>query len=387
MKKRILSCALVLSMGISLLSGCGMTTSAPQTNAPETKTEAPKESKTEAEKDTQAQSQEAEGEKKAGSDIKFAVIFGTGGFGDNGYNDEVYQGCEMAVEQYGCSFDYCEPKDVSEFETQLRMYADAAEYDVIIAISTEQADALQMVAEDYPDQKFCMLDTVIEGFDNINCLAAAYPDQHFLSGVLAGLATKDDRFPLSNPENIVGFCIAMDTPTSRGQAAGFIAGAKYANPDVEVLTNFIGGYSDPATAKELALVMYERGADIVSANAGSSTQGVFYAAEETDRYVIGTSLAMVDPKHSLSTSCKKVWLFIVEEIGMLADGTWAPGSKMVGIPEGICDYDVEGLDVQIPDDVTQILNDTRQLIADGKLVLPTDLDQIDDWAKENHLEQ
>ena len=65
MKKRILSCALVLSMGISLLSGCGMTTSAPQTNAPETKTEAPKESKTEAEKDTQAQSQEAEGEKKA----------------------------------------------------------------------------------------------------------------------------------------------------------------------------------------------------------------------------------------------------------------------------------------------------------------------------------
>ena len=60
---------------------------------------------------------------------------------------------------------------------------------------------------------------------------------------------------------------------------------------------------------------------------------------------------------------------------------------MVGIPEGICDYDVEGLDVQIPDDVTQILNDTRQLIADGKLVLPTDLDQIDDWAKENHLEQ
>ena len=97
MKKRILSCALVLSMGISLLSGCGMTTSAPQTNAPETKTEAPKESKTEAEKDTQAQSQEAEGEKKAGSDIKFAVIFGTGGLGDNGYNDEVYQGCEMAV--------------------------------------------------------------------------------------------------------------------------------------------------------------------------------------------------------------------------------------------------------------------------------------------------
>ncbi|RGY96180.1 BMP family ABC transporter substrate-binding protein [Clostridium sp. AM58-1XD] len=384
MKKKVLSLALALSMGIAALSGCGMTTSAPKEETTQAKTEAKKEETEKAEETAEKTEGQSE---KAGSDIKFAVIFGTGGLGDNGYNDEVYQGCEMAVEQFGCTFDYCEPKDVSEFETQLRMYADAEEYDVIIAISTEQADALQMVAEDYPDQKFCMLDTVIEGYDNINCLAASYPDQHFLSGVLAGLATKDDRFPLSNPENIVGFCIAMDTPTSRGQAAGFVAGAKYANPDVEVLTNYIGGYSDPATAKELALVMYERGADIVSANAGSSTQGVFYAAEEKNRYVIGTSLAMADPKHSLSTSCKKVWLFIVEEIQMLADGTWAPGSKLVGIPEGICDYDVEGLDVQIPDDITKILEDTRQQIADGKLVLPTDLDQVDAWAKENQLAQ
>ena len=37
------------------------------------------------------------------------------------------------------------------------------------------------------------------------------------------------------------------------------------------------------------------------------------------------------------------------------------------------------------DDITKILDDTRQLIADGKLVLPTDIDQVEEWAKENHL--
>lgn len=385
MKKRIISCALILCMGLSALTACGTTTP-----APESQSAVEKEAKTQGDGASEAKAEENESDGnqgKAGSDIKFAVLFGTGGLGDNGYNDEVFQGCEMAAEQFGSSFDYCEPKDVAEFETQLRMYADAEEYDVIIAISVEQADALKMVAEDYPEQKFCMLDTVIEGYDNIHCMAAAYPDQHFLSGVLAGLATKDQRFPLSNPENIIGFCIAMDIPTSRGQAAGFVAGAKYANPEVEILTNYIGGYSDPATAKELALVMYERGADIVGANAGSSTQGVFYAAQETNRYVVGTSLAMADKEHSLCTSCKKVWLFVVQEIQSLVEGTWEPGYTLKGIPDGVCDYDVEGLDVEIPEDVLQILNETRDLIAEGKLVLPTDLDQVETWAAENRLEQ
>lgn len=360
MKKRSIIALMIVAMMVSLLAGCS------QDAAPE-------------------DSVETDG---PNDNVNFAVIFGVGGLGDNGYNDEVYKGCEMAVEELGATFDYVEPKDVTEFETQLRMYADAGEYDTIIAISTEQADALKMVAEDYPDQKFTMLDTVIEGYDNIHSMLAAYPDQHFLSGMLAGLATQDERFPLVNPnENKLGFTIAMDTPTSRGQATGFIAGAKYANPEVEVLTNFIGGYNDPATAKELALVMYERGADIVSANAGASTLGVFYAGEESNKYVIGTSLEMVNPDISLSTSIKKVWLFVVEEVKNLENGTWEAGSTTVGLPEGVCDYSLEGVNTEIPEDIIKILDETREKISNGELALPQDLDEIDEWAAKNKLEK
>ena len=36
--------------------------------------------------------------------VRFAVIFGVGGLGDQGYNDEVNEGCQMAVEQLGVEY-------------------------------------------------------------------------------------------------------------------------------------------------------------------------------------------------------------------------------------------------------------------------------------------
>ena len=315
--------------------------------------------------------------------VKFAIVFGVGGLGDNGYNDEVYEGCLMAVEEFGCSFDYCEPADISETETQLRGYADAGIYDTIMVISTEMVDALTMVAPDYPDQKFCMIDTGLEGYDNIHSLTASHPEQHFLSGVLAGLATMDERFPLANGENKLGFCIAMDTPTSNAQASGFLAGAKYINPDVEIMTSYIGGYADPATAKELATTMYERGADIVSVNAGGSSLGVFNAAAEQNTYVIGTSMAMLDPDHSLCTSMKYVQQMVVAEVRALTEGTWEPRVDVYGIKDGVCTYSLNGVNTEVPQDIIDQLEDMKAKIADGTLVLPTHPSEVDAWVAAN----
>lgn len=315
--------------------------------------------------------------------VKFAVVFGVGGLGDQGYNDEVNEGCQMAVEQLGVSYEYVEPTDISEFETQMRALADTEEFDTIMVISSEMVDALTMVAADYPDQKFTCIDSSVEGYDNIHCLTASHPEQHFLSGVLAGLATQDDRFALSNADNTLGFCIAMDTPTSNAQAAGFLAGAKYINPDVEILTSYIGGYNDPSTAKELATTMYERGADIVSTNSGSSALGVFNAAEEQDKYVIGTSLAMVDGDHSLCTSMKYVQQMVLAECQALLDGTWGARTDVYGIKDGVCDYSLEGVNTEIPQDIIDQLDEIKALISEGALVLPTEIDAVDAWVAEN----
>ena len=54
-----------------------------------------------------------------------------------------------------------------------------------------------------------------------------------------------------------------------------------------VLIQYAASWSDPAKGKELALTMYQQGADIVFQVAGGTGEGVFYAAEEAGKWAIG----------------------------------------------------------------------------------------------------
>lgn len=316
-------------------------------------------------------------------EIKIAMVLGEGGRGDLGFNDEAYEGIEKAQKELNIKFDYCEPNSVNEFETQLRMYAETEEYDLIIAVGATQLDAIKIVAAEFPEQNFSIIDTVLEDFKNVHSVSARNPEQSFLSGVLAGIATQDERFPLSNKENVIAFAVSMDSPLPRQTAAGFMAGAKYINPEVEIIYNFVGSYRDPGKAKEIAMTAFQRGADIISHNAGASGLGVFNAAKEMKKYAIGTSRQSADPDFSLCVSVKKTEEFVFQEIEDIKNGTWKPGSTQKGLAEGICDYDISGLKVQVPGDVIEKLDAIKKDIIDGKLKLPYKIEDVDEWAKNN----
>ncbi len=359
MNKKLISLMLIFVLSLSILSGC--------TN---------KENASSNDDDTTVEDEET---------VRVALLLGN--LGDNGFNDEVYQGVNEAKEKLGIEFDYAEVIENSEIETQLRMFADAESYDLIIASNANYIEPLKSVAANYPDQKFTLADGTIEGLDNVHSIRAFDPEQHFLSGVLAGLVTKDERMPLANEKNIIGFIGGMDTPISRSGAAGFMAGAKYVNPDIEIIYNIVGDYRDPGTAKEIAMTAYGRGADIISHNAGGSGMGVFDAAEEVDKYVIGSSMSTIDPERSLVTSVKRIDLLLYQEIENIVNGTWEPGVTIKGIEDGVCDYDRTGINTEIPEDLFEKVEEIRQYYLDGKFEIPEDPDEIDEWTKNNTYEK
>ena len=362
--------AVMYSLAASVLfalTGCGATTAAPQEKAP---------AKTIASKPAEQVETEAQED-----GVKVAMVINR--LGDMGFNDEAFAGLEKAGRDLGVGYNYVECPQSSEAETQMRMLADTEEYALILVVGADRKDAVEAVAEDYPEQKFSLIDSVVADMPNLHGVASRDPEQTFLSGVIAGLVTKDDRMELANPENVVGFVGGMDSPSSRAGAAGFLSGVKYVNPDAELIYTIVGSYQDPGKAKEIALTAYGRGADIVSHNCGASGMGVFNAAEEVNRYVIGSSKATVDQDRSLCTSIKKTDLFVYQEIESIINGTWEAGSTRKGIREGVCDYDTEGLNTQLPEDMIEIVEEIKQMVSDGELILPEEPDAIDEWIKTN----
>lgn len=357
MNKKFISLALVIVMAVTFLAGC-----------------------------TNNNNNQGENPAPSGDDVvRVAIIHGN--LGDMGFIDEAHIGLNQAKEDFGIEFDYAEILENSEVETQLRMFADSESYDLIIALGANYIDPLLAVAEDYPEQQFTLADGVVEGYDNIHSIRALDPEQTFLSGVIAGLVTQDERMPLANEQNILGFIGGMDTPVSRSGVAGFMAGARYVNPEVQFIYNIVGNYRDPGTAKELAMTAYGRGADVISHNAGGSGLGVFSAAEEADKYVIGSSRATVDPERSLVTSLKRIDLLIYQEIENVVNGTWEAGITVKGIKDGVCDYDREGINTEIPEDIIDIVEEVKQRYIDGEFELPEDPNQIDEWTTNNSYER
>ena len=74
--------------------------------------------------------------------------------------------------------------------------------------------------------------------------------------------------------------MANDIPIMHKYMTGFEEGAKSVNPNIEIFVNFVGGFDDPAKAKELALLQNSKGADFVAGMSAVGDLGVFEAAKE-----------------------------------------------------------------------------------------------------------
>ena len=90
---------------------------------------------------------------------------------------------------------------------------------------------------------------------------------------------------------IGGFPVAdnlgMEFPTVTDFKVGFDAGAKAANPDVQILNQVAGTFSDPAKGKEIALAQIGQGADVIFPIAGGTGIGSLQAVKDSGKLAVG----------------------------------------------------------------------------------------------------
>jgi len=297
--------------------------------------------------------------------VKIAICLSTGGLGDKNFNDMAYDGLKKAEKEYGISFDYYEPQTSSDFEGAFRQFADSGMYALIIGIGADQIDTLKEVAPSY----LSIIDAQLDA-PNVKSIATKWEEQTFLCGVYAGLGTLSNM-EYANSKNVLGVILGMDFPALRSGVVGFTAGAKYVNPEVEVIESVVGAFNDPAKGKEIGISMNNRGADFIQHIAGASGLGLFTAAKENNFYAfgVGGNQNHLEPTVVAATSIRNVNEMVFLEIQQIMDGTWKAGVNVNGLKEGAVGYSNENSLVPIPEDIAAAIEDIRGKIVNDELII------------------
>ena len=319
--------------------------------------------------------------------VSVGLVFDIGGRGDQSFNDSAAAGIERAEAELGITFTEASPSADGSNRAELLQLA-ATEHDVVVAVGfLFEGDAAAVGAEN-SDTLFGVVDSAMLDFgadppapfgDNIAGLVFAEHEGSFLVGAAAALKSQTGKIGfIGGVANIGGLIEKFQ--------AGYEAGARAVNPDIEIISNYItdapdfDGFFAPDRAKEIASAMYEEGADIVYHAAGGSGAGLFQAAQaqsETTGSKVWAIGVDSDQYHTsdagvrdyiLTSMLKRVDVSIFELVKSAVEGNVQAGPTTYDLSVDGVGYSTSGGFV---DDIVDELDAFKAQIVSGDIVVPT----------------
>jgi len=308
------------------------------------------------------------------SDVKVGLAYDIGGRGDQSFNDAAATGLDKAADEFGIETNEAEAANgepESAKEERLRALASAG-FNPVIAVGFAYSGAVKKVAGELPDTQFAIIDDAAATGDNIANLLFAEEQGSFLVGAAAALKSESDN---------IGFVGGVDVPLIHKFEAGYEAGAKEVNPDIEIQVKYLtqppdfSGFGDPAKGKTAAAGMFDKGADVVYQAAGGSGGGVFEAAKDAGGFAIGVDSDQyntADPEVRdviITSMLKKVDVAVYDFISSVVEGNFTAGPVTYDLEKDGVGYSTSGGQI---DDITSKLDEYKQQIIDGSITVPTE---------------
>ena len=387
MKKKI-ALLMACTMAAASLAGCGGGNTAKETTA------APAAEKTE-EKADAAESTEAKAEEKTeGSDKPLKVVYlCNGSLGDKGFNDSAERGMQMLKDKLGAEVKTVEMgRDETSYEGN---YLDVSEqdWDMIVSGTWSVKELAQDIASQFPEKHYLLFDSgvdrdvVVDG----NMMGVNYYSNQaaYLAGVLGAKMLESGDAKIDPSKKVLGFVGSMDTANINDFLVGYLEGVKYVDPEIKVMTSYVGSFEDVSKCMEMTTQLYNQGAQVVYAPASQSILGAATAAQNADKYLIAcdqdlySELAESDKDlaaNILSSSLKNVGESIftaVEgwqkgEMSLDQDYTLGLDSGAVGLAKN------ENYKAIVPEDIQKFIDETEQKVIDGEITVGTAFDMSTD---------
>lgn len=304
--------------------------------------------------------------------IKVALVF-SGALGDEGFNDSAYAGLQQAKSIFNIEETVLEADEEADWEDNFLSVC-TGEYDLIIAVSSQFTDIVEKHAPQFPDQKFALIDNVVKG-KNILSSTFAQNEGSFLAGAAAAMFTTKTEIDGVNPEKIIGWVGGMDIPVMHDFLIGYEQGAKYIDPEIEILASYSDTFNEPEKGKVLAMEQFNKGADIVMNVAGNTGLGVLEAAKESGKYAIGVDLDQdaSQPGHILTSMLKRVDTATFMAIQSVVDETFRGNTTTYldiqngGV--GLTEMEVmkEALGDKFPQDILDTIQKLEKKVRAGEL--------------------
>lgn len=381
MKKRIVSTLLAAAMAASMLVGCG--SSAKETAA----VQAGKESQA---GDTTAQAQEENADDAGASDKPLKVIYlCNGNLGDKGFNDSAASGMQMLADKMGAEVKTIEMgRDETSYEGN---YLDVSEqdWDMIVSGTWSVKELAQDIAAEFPDKNYLIFDVsvdrdvVTEG----NMMGVNYYSNQaaFLSGVLAAKMLDSGDAKIDPSKKILGFVGSMDTSNINDFLVGYLEGVQYVDPEIKVVTSYVGSFEDVSKCMEMTTQLYNQGAQVVYAPASQSILGAVTAAQKSDKYLIAcdqdlyAELKDSDPElaaNVISSSLKNVGESIYTSVKGWSEGTMSLDQDYIlGLDSGAVGLAKnENYTKLVHEDIQKFIDETEQKVISGDITVGTAFD-------------
>jgi basic membrane protein A len=294
--------------------------------------------------------------KRMMAQIKVAVLL-PGAMTDNGYNADGGRVAEALKTELGAEAQVTENVSVANQADLYRQYA-ASGYNVVIGWGGQFTDGAVQVSEEFPDVKFIVVNSGVENGKNLASIDTDIEDWEFLGGFVTAKLSKS---------GVIGWVGGQCFPATAANLHGVEQGAKYANPNIKVLSTFTGDFEDPTKAQQAAQAMIEGGADALTGNLNNGWFGVFKAAQDKKVPVITewTDNRSLAPDVIASSIQKSQAPFVVQVAKSIVDGKFEGKHYQFSITP---DWGSVMTDTDLlPDDVAQAAADLQAKILSGEV--------------------
>ena len=286
----------------------------------------------------------------ASAGAKVALVLDVGGRGDLSFNDMGFKGSDEAQANLGVEVVEIQSNSAADYLPNMQNAARSGKFDLIVAVGFLLADAMAEVADQFPDQKFAIIDVTWLGKPNLMEIGYEENKGSAMVGALSSMVAAHYGY------DKIGVVLGIEIPVLYKFEAGYRYGmhwgnAKYAEEtgkqaNVGLLWTYTGTFSDIAKGKAATEAMLAQGAGIIYNVAGPLGIGDLEAITEHleakgksagPPFMIGVDANqdyLGDGHRVLASMMKRVDFGVYSAIESVVNGTFKGGVQILGPHNG-----------------------------------------------------